>query len=320
MDHKIIYFGSGEFAAIILKKLAESEFRPLAVITQPDKPTGRRQTLSPSPVKIVAQKLGLEIRERRGLKNPEAEKMVKLFEPDLIVVADYGKIIPKNILDIPKFGALNIHPSLLPKYRGPSPIQYTILNGDKETGVTIILMDVKIDHGPIVAISDFRLPISDLTYSELLKKLADLGGSLSVETLPQWFCGEIKPVPQDESQVTYTKILTREDGKINWQKSAEEIEHQIRAFEKWPQSWSEWQSNSKKLRLKILKTKVLHPAIGCAENSTPGFVFLTEQKEMAINCNPGSLIVEKLQIEGKDKMGSREFMHGHSEIVGATLI
>jgi methionyl-tRNA formyltransferase len=309
--------GSGDFAAAILEKLAGSEFRPAIVFTQPDKPAGRRQELSPSPAKIVTQKYGLEIYEPKSLKTPETEETVKSFKPDLIIVTDYGKIIPKNILGIPRFGAINVHPSLLPRHRGATPIQYTILEGDKETGVTIILIDEQIDHGPIITNKKLKIENKKLTFNELFTDLTNLGGNLLLNTLPKWLSGEIKPIPQDETQATYTKILAREDGKIDWQKSAEEIDRKVRAFEKWPGTWCEWSENGNKMRLKILKTKVLY--LGRAKSETPGLVFLTEQKESAVNCNPGSLILEELQLEGKNKTSGKEFFRGHPKFIGSTL-
>lgn len=316
MNYKILFVGSGEFAAEILKKLAGSKFKPTAVITQPDKPVGRNQTLSPTPVKKIAADFGLEIREPKSLKNAEAEQMIKLFEPDLIVVADYGKIIPKNILAIPKFGALNVHPSLLPRHRGATPIQSTIFEGDEKTGVTIILMDEQVDHGPIVAVSDFGSPITNLTQHELSKKLAELGGDLLLKTLPKWLTDEIKPVAQNESKATYTKILTKEDGKIDWKKSAAEIEQQIRAFEGWPGTWTIWPKDKQNLKIKILKIEDLGD-VGVKE---PGCVFATQNKEMAVASGAGAVEIQELQLEGKNKTTGREFLRGYPEIVGAILI
>lgn len=319
MNRKIIFFGSGEFAAIILNKLAVSEFRPGAIFTQPDKPVGRRQTLSPSPAKKVAENFHLKIFEPKSLKNDETEKMVRSFEPDLIVVADYGKIIPKNILDIPKFGVLNVHPSLLPRHRGATPIQYAILEGDEETGVTIILMDKQVDHGPIIASEKIEVESKELIFDELFHQLAESGGKLLLKTLPRWLNNEIKPMPQDESRATFTKILTKEDGKIDWHKSAEEIERKIRAFLKWPGVWCEWESSGKKLRLKIIKAGILNRTVGCAENPTPGFVFSTGGGELAVNCQPGSLVIEELQLEGKNKTTGQEFLRGYPKIIGTML-
>jgi methionyl-tRNA formyltransferase len=315
MDHKLIFFGSGDFAAIILEKLAKSDYKPAAIITQPAKPVGRHQIPSPSLFKQAAEKNKIAIYELKSLKNEEAEKIIKSLEPDLIIVADYGKIIPKNILDIPKFGALNVHPSLLPKHRGATPIQYTILDGDIETGVTIILMDEQVDHGPIIASEKLKVKGEKLTYSELLKNLADLGGDLLIKILPPWFKGEIKPVPQDEAQATYTKILIRDDGKIDWQKTAEEIERQIRAFEKWPGSWCEWKVEDKNFKIKILKIDILSEAA----DKPAGMVFITEDKKMVVACGYGSLKIEELQLEGRKKITGQEFLRGYPKIIGSIL-
>ena len=305
--------GSGEFAAAILEKLAGSEFKPTAIFTQPDKPVGRRQELSPSPAKIIAQKFGLKIYEPKGLKNDVAEKLIKSLSPDLIVVADYGKIIPKNILDIPKLGALNIHPSLLPRHRGATPIQYTILEGDKETGVTIILMDEQVDHGAIVASEKLKVKSDELTFSKLFNELAGLGGNLLLNTLPRWLNGEIKPTPQDETQATYTKILAREDGKIDWQKSAVESERQIRAFEKWPGTWCVWPKENKKI--KILKAEIFEDSsIGPA-----GKISLSPKGDMVITTGKGILKINELQLEGKNKTTGTEFLRGHPKILGTIL-
>lgn len=307
--------GSGEFGAGILKKIAVSDFCPTAVFTKTDKPVGRSQTPSPSPAKIIARENSLKIFEPKNLKNNEAEKLIKSLEPDLIIVADYGKIIPKNILDVPKFGALNVHPSLLPRHRGATPIQFTILLDDEKTGVTIILMDEKVDHGAIVnQISNIKY--KNFGYSELLKVLADVGGNLLLKTLPRWLAGEINPVPQDESQATYTKILTREDGKINWQKSSEEIERQIRAFESWPGTWSEWKFGTKKLRLKIIKAEIFKTD----ELKKPGQVGAREDGEMIIATGHGSLKINELQLEGKNKTTGREFLHGYLKILDGVLL
>ncbi|MBU2634871.1 methionyl-tRNA formyltransferase, partial [Patescibacteria group bacterium] len=203
-----------------------------------------------------------------------------------VIVASYGKIIPKKILEIPKYGCLNVHPSLLPKYRGPSPIQTTILNGDKKTGVTIILMDEKIDHGPIISNSKFEIRNSKLTYGELNVKLAKLGVKLLIETIPKWIRGEIKIKPQDHSKATYTKILKREDGKIDWSKSAQEIERQVRAFNPWPGTFTFIKHKNKTLRIKVLEADI---------------------------SKDNKLIIKKLQPEGKKAMSFEEFKRGYHD-------
>ena len=227
-------------------------------------------------------------------------KKIEKLKPDLVIVASYGKIIPKEILEIPKYGCLNIHPSLLPRYRGPSPIQTTILNGDKKTGVTIILMDKKIDHGPIIAQQEWEIPNSQptadqpkagkfliskrFTYSELCKKLANLGVKLLVETIPKWINNEIKAKPQNHLKATYTKILKREDGEIDWSKSDREIERKIRAFNPWPGTFTFIKHKNKTLRIKVLEADI---------------------------SQDNKLIIKRLQPEGKKPMTFEEFQRGY---------
>ncbi|MDP2665000.1 MAG: methionyl-tRNA formyltransferase, partial [bacterium] len=231
---KYIFFGTSEFGVIVLEKLVQAGYKPVLVVTTPDKPAGRNLELTPPPVKVAAQKYSLEVVQP---VKPVELSLFK-FEPDLFVVASYGEILPREVLDIPKKGTLNVHPSLLPQYRGPSPVHTAILNGDKSTGVTIMLLDEKMDHGPIVANSKFEILNSKLTYLELHNKLAELGAELLIKTIPEWVAGSIKAIPQDDSQATYTKIFKKEDGKINWNEPAEHIERQIRALAPWPGTWT----------------------------------------------------------------------------------
>ncbi len=283
---------------------------------------GRKQILTPPPVKLLAQKYNIPVEqpakiEPRLFLNKERGKIENL-KPDLAIIAAYGEIIPKDVLDIFQYGCFNVHPSLLPKYRGPSPIQFTILNGEKETGVTIILMDEKIDHGPIVASEKLKTKSEKLTYGELHNKLAKLGAKLLVETIPKWIRGEIRPKAQDEAKATYTKILKKEDGKIDWQKSAEEIERQIRAFSPWPGSYTFWQKAGKIFRLKIFKTNVSPPKKNQFENQ-PGKTFSTPDNKIAVQTRKDYLIIEELQMEGKRKMTPEEFLIGHPDFIGTIL-
>ncbi len=215
---KIIFIGTPEFGAIVLDGLVNNGYGPILVATAPDKPVGRKAVLTPPPVKLLAEKYKIPALQPEKIENCKLK--IENLKPDLGITAAYGKIIPKDILDIPKSGFINIHPSLLPKYRGPSPIQTAILNGDKETGVSIILMDEKMDSGPIVAMSNVKCQMSNVTHKELEKKLANLGTELLLKTIPRWLKGEIKPIPQDESKATYTKIFKKDDGKIDWKKPA----------------------------------------------------------------------------------------------------
>lgn len=243
---KIVFLGTGEFGEIILKGLIENRYKPVLIYDF---------------------------------------KKTKELKPDLVIVASYGKIIPKEILEIPKYGCLNVHPSLLPKHRGPSPIQSAILNGDKETGVTIILMDEKIDHGKIISNSKFLIS-KKFTYPELSQKLAELGTKLLMETIPKWIRGKIEPQAQNELKASYTKILKKEDGKIDWKKPAEEIERQIRAFHPWPGVFTFIKHKGKNLRVKILEADI---------------------------SKDNRLIIKKVQPEGKKAMALEEFKRGYHE-------
>ena len=206
---------------------------------------------------------------------------IENYRPDLIIVAAYGQILPKEILDIPKYGCLNVHPSLLPKYRGPSPIQAAILNGDNEAGVTIINMTEKVDAGPIISNSKFKIQNSKLTYKELHDELAKLGAKLLLKTIPEWIAGKIKPKTQDETKATYTKIIKKEDGRIDWKKPAEYIERQVRALNPWPGTYTFYKSKI----LKILKTEIIND----------------------------KLIIKEVHLAGKKPMSFEDFFRGHND-------
>ena len=310
MKLKILFLGTPEFGAIILEELAKTDYKPVLVITEPDRPVGRRQILAPPPVKLIAQKYNIPTLQSPKIANSESQ--IANRKPDLIIVAAYGQIIPKGILTIPKYGFLNVHPSLLPKYRGPSPIQTAILNGDEKTGATIILLDEKMDHGAVI--SDTQYPISgDDTAEGLSKKLAETSAKLLIDTIPKWTNGEIKPRPQDESRATFTKIIKRGDGKVCWAKSAQEIERQIRAFYPWPGSFTFFEKNSKKVMLKVIKAKVAEK-----RDLKAGEVFVAERL-MRVKCGKGALILEIVQAEGKKPMSSKDFLQGNKNIIGQTL-
>lgn len=318
---RTILMGTPEFAATIFRTFhgtsyrTSHEFNIVAVITAPDKPIGRKQGLIPSPVKKFALENKIPVLQPENIKEPLRIEKIKELKPDLIILTAYGQIIPKEVLDMPKYGALNIHPSLLPKYRGASPIQTTILNGDKETGVTILLMDEKMDHGDIIKNKKLKIKNKKLNYLELSKQLAGLGAELLIETIPQWVAGEIKPKPQDHSKATYTKILKKEDGKMDWQKSAEEIERMTRAFCPWPGTFASLKLKSKSQKLKVLKVETLP----ISTEKQPGEVFLTDDKKLAVQTGNGILIIKEIQPEGRKPMTAKEFLNGYPGIVGAKL-
>jgi len=315
-----MFLGTPEFAAIVLERMIKADYAPNIIITAPDKLIGRKQILTSSPVK--ARILNYQLRTRSEIKilQPENIRNLKLeiknLQPDLIILAAYGQIIPQEILDIPKYGCLNIHPSLLPKYRGASPVQTAILNGDQETGVTIMLMDKLLDHGNILANSKFEIQNSKITTKELTQKLAKLGAELLIKTIPDWIKGKIKAQPQDHSQASFTKIIKKEDGQIDWQNSADYIERMTRAYQSWPGTYAEFKTkNQEYKKLKIIKVSILK----IENKKEPGTVFLTEKKELAITCGQNLLILEEVQLEGKKIMLAQEFLNGHPKIINSIL-
>ncbi len=303
---KITFFGTHDFGRAMLTALISSGlFTIEAVVTQPDRPVGRGQELQESAVKKVALQNSISIFQPDSLKK---EKCTSEFpQSDLFVVCQYGLIIPEWVLDIPKKGTINVHTSLLPQYRGASPIQTALLHGETETGVTIMLMDAKMDHGAILAQQNLAIE-PDETYLELSKKMEPVAANLLALTLPMWLTGSITPEAQDESKVTLCKMFTREDGKIDFTKSATEIYNQYRGLTPWPGIWTMW--NGKRLKLLQIK-KSAHAGI-------PGKV-LNEAGKLFIGCGTNSLEIIELQLEGKKAMTTQEFLNGFKEIVTATL-
>ncbi|OGN27754.1 MAG: methionyl-tRNA formyltransferase [Candidatus Yanofskybacteria bacterium RIFCSPLOWO2_01_FULL_49_17] len=278
---KLIFFGTSSFAVPALKALREAGHEICAVVTQPDQPVGRKQVVTAPPIKVAAQELELKILQPESLKSDESIlKFLRISECSLCVVAAYGKLIPKSLLEIPKYGFINIHPSLLPKYRGPSPIQTTILNGDEVMGVTIMKLDAGMDTGPMLAQIKFH-PAPDETFTEIHDKLAGLGAELLIETIPEYIAGRITPRTQDNTQATTTKIFKREDGRIDWSRPARDIYNQIRALNPEPGTWTTW------------RDKVLNIKLAGLENN--------------------ELKIKTLQPEGKKETSFKDFLNGYSD-------
>jgi methionyl-tRNA formyltransferase len=310
---RIVFMGTPEFSAPALEYLVKSEYRVVVVYTQPDRQTGRGQTLEQSPVKKLALKHSLEVFQPVKLRNSEEMQRLAALEPDLILVSAFGQILPQSILDIPRFGCLNVHPSLLPKYRGATPIPSAILGGDKETGVTIMLMDTGMDTGPIVSQIIVGIEPQDTTES-LSNRLAQAGVRLLAETLPLWFDRSLKPQPQDGNKATYTAPITKEDGVINWQMTAEEISRRVRAFYPWPGCYTWWQGKL----LKILEAVALHKE----RNLSPGKVIALASGQPAVvgvETGDGILGLIRIQLEGKRALTAAEFLLGQRTFAGSTL-
>ncbi len=325
---KYIFFGTPEFGAVVLEKLIKAGYIPSAVICNPDEPIGRKQILTPPPVKrlIVSGKWPIEIFQpiTKSELLAISHKLLAI-KPDLAIVAAYGKILPKEIFSIPSYGFLNIHASLLPYYRGASPIQGAILNGDKETGVTIMKVDEKMDHGPILANSKLLVAGSD-TYESLSKKLAEIGAELLIKTIPNYISGKIKPIKQNHLKATYTKIIKKEDGKIDWSKSADEIERMTRAFYPWPSAWTVWQQETRD-KGQINKIVKILKAESASQNNFSKYnigeifsdCFTSIQRCIEVKCGKGILNIKELQIEGGKVLLAKEFLNGHKDFIGYNL-
>ncbi len=294
---KIIFAGTSEFGIPTLEQL-KAHHELILVITQPDKPAGRNKKLSPPPVKVWAMKNNIPVEQPEQISN--LKSIISNLNPDLLLVAAYGQIIPKDILDLPKFHAINIHGSILPQYRGASPIQATILNGDRTAGITLIQMDEKMDHGDILAIRTMALTGNE-SFPALYKSLAQLSAELVVETLQKLPVGELRPQVQNHTEATYTKLLTRKDGKINWARPAVEIYNQIRALNPEPGTWTELKGKV----VKILEAEILPDH----KIELPGKLY-SHEGSIAVKCLDNGLLLKKVKPEGKNEITGKDFLNG----------
>lgn len=321
---RVIYMGTPYFAVPALEalvagaapgKLLSEGYELVTVITRPDKPAGRGREIVYSPVKQAALAHGLPVWQPGSFKKEENSAALAAYQADLYIVAAFGQILPQRVLDQPRYGTLNIHASLLPKYRGADPIAESILQGESETGVTIMLLDAGIDTGPILL--QRAIPLDEQnTTGTLTSKLAELGARTLLEALPLWIQGKITPQPQDEQLATHTRMLTKEDGAIVWDRPAAVIARQVRAFSPWPSTYTHWRG--KLLKILAAHALALKPATGVV----PGTVTMTEEAGhhvLTVATSSGLLAVQQLQLEGKKAMSAEEFLRGYAHIVGETL-
>jgi methionyl-tRNA formyltransferase len=314
MKKRIIFMGTPEFAVPSLGALIHGGYQVVAVYTQPDRRAGRGQQVTSSPVKQLALSQGLDVIQIDKFKVTGTVENLAALAPDLIVVAAFGLLLPTEILNLPKFGCLNVHPSLLPRHRGASPIAAAILQGDEITGVTIMLLDTGMDTGPIL--NQREVPITDEdTTSSLGIKLAQVGAQLLMETLPLWIEGRIKPRPQDESEASYSKMIKKEDGEIDWRLSAKELSRRVRAFDPWPGCYARWRDK----RLRLVKVLSLHGE----KSDEPGKVIaLTPPAPVTVGVETvdGVLGLVRLQLEGKRELSANEFVRGQRDFIGSRLL
>ena len=302
---KIHFFGTPEFAVPILKTLATSEDIEIdKVVTQPDKP-GNRKVITPPPVKIAAEELDLEVLQPEKIDKGFIDQ-IKEDTPDAIVVVAYGEIIPEELLDLPEYGCINVHPSLLPKYRGASPIQEELLNGDEETGITIMKMDEELDHGPILLIKRVAIDPSD-DFTKLSKKLSESSAILLLLALNDIEQGILTPIPQEESKATFCRKIEKKEGEINWNRTAEEISNQIRALTPWPSTYTDLKGKT----LKILEAEILDEA----SPLKPGEIEIINKETFAFKTKDKLLSPTKVQLEGKPATSSQDFINGNRKLL-----
>ena len=316
---KLIFMGTPELAAACLRSLQSSSLLEIvAVVTQPDRPKGRNRRVAPSPVKVVAIESSIPILQPDKAREENFIPQLRAYQPDVMVVAAYGQILSQAILDVPPFGCVNVHTSLLPKYRGAAPIQRALMNGDSETGVTLMKMDEHMDTGPIIAQESLPIYVED-DAATLHDRLAELGGDLLLRFLPEYLGGRLLPRAQDSKLATHAPKIKKEEGLIDWRKPASEIINQFRGLFPWPGLFTYFPLPFKageeppKKMLKVWKVSI------CDENGAPGTVLHTQDQAPVIACGKGALCLEELQLEGGKRLNSREFLKGHTLAPGQRL-
>nr|WP_296074882.1 methionyl-tRNA formyltransferase [uncultured Ruminococcus sp.] len=301
----VVFMGTPDFAVPSLENIAKVH-NVQAVFTQPDKPVGRKMVLTPPDVKVCAEKLGIPVYQPVKLKDSDSYEIIKDLNPDVIVVVAYGQILPENILNIPKYGCINVHGSLLPKYRGAAPIQWSVLNGDKVTGVTTMYMEKGLDTGDILETKEYEIGIND-TAGEVFDTLAEMGGKLILDTLEKAEKGELHPVKQDDSKSSYAKMLDKSMCNIDFSKTNLQVHNQVRGLSPWPVA-------STKLNGKVLKIFETRLAEG---KGKPGEILNTNP--LTIACGEGAVVVNTVQLQGKKRMDSKAFLQGHKLEKGTVI-
>lgn len=312
MNKRVIYMGTPDFAVPALHALVKAGYEVCAVVTQPDKAKGRGKAMQPTPVKEAALEYNIPVYQPQKVGTPEFVDFLKELQPDVIVVAAFGQFLSKTILDIPKYGCMNIHASLLPKYRGASPIQQAVINGETESGVTIMRMGMGLDTGDIVSKTTVLLEKEE-TGGSLFDKLATTGAELLIQTLPSIFDQTAVYEKQpEESPTPYCRMITKQMGLLDFEKSAEELEHLVRGMNPWPSAYTCLNGKT----LKVWKCEVEADKDPCAE---PGCIVSTDKKGIHVKCKKGMLVLREVQMEGKKRMQADTFLRGYQIQTGTKL-
>lgn len=308
----IVFMGTPEFAVPSLQALVGGGYRVAAVVTQPDRPKGRKRQLTPPPVKAEAERHGIPVYQPEKLRRSEVIEELRRIAPDLIVTAAYGQILPRSVLDIPRLGCINVHASLLPKYRGGAPIHHAVMNGDRVTGVTIMYMAEGLDTGDMI--SRVEVPIGDEdTTGTMFRKLSLAGAELLVRTLPRLSEGSVRAEPQDHGQATYAANIGREDERIDWSRPAAALFHQVRGLNPFPGAFTTWNGE-------ILKVwACARPAPGGASEAAPGTVVAVSAAGIDVATGGGLLRLTEVQPAGKKAMAAEAFVRGTALLPGTVL-
>ena len=307
---RVVFMGTADFAVPVLEALLAASYDVAGVYTRSDRKAGRGRKLTPTPVKAHAVSMGLTVLQPPSLRSPEALDEMETLHPDLIVVAAYGLFLPARALGLSRHGCLNVHPSLLPAYRGPSPVASAILNGERVTGVTIMEMDEGMDTGPTVAVRETAIAPQE-TAGELTARLFRMGAYLLVETMPAWVAGDLMARPQDESRANVTRLLSKEDGRIDWTVGADRIALQVRAYSPWPGSFT---GIDGKL-LKMLEVTAVQEDTG----APAGEVLRLPDGRVGVASGSGALVLHRLQLEGRRPVSAGEMVRGYPGFLGSRL-
>lgn len=306
---KVVFMGTPDFAVETLKAIYEAGHEVILAVSQPDKPKGRSGKLQPTPVKEYAIEHNIPVFQPVKIKDPQAVEYMRGFEADVFVVAAFGQILPQSILDIPRLGCVNVHGSLLPKYRGAAPIQWAVINGEKVSGNTTMLMGPGLDDGDMLLKSEIELS-DDETGGSLFDKLAIDGGRLAVQTIEALDCGEITPIPQDSSLATHVGMIKKDMGNVDWNRPAIEIERFIRGLNPWPSAFTFIDNK----QLKLWK------AIVTDESGEAGTIISVDKNSFTVACGQGALQILELQLEGKKRMSTGDFLRGYKLELGMRLL
>lgn len=314
---RIVFMGTPQFAVLPLQELIREGYEVVAVVTQPDRPVGRKRVLTPSPVKKVALELGIPVLQPEKIRQPEAVSELARFAPDLIVTAAYGQILPKTVLELPRLGCINIHASLLPLYRGGAPVHYAIMNGETESGVTIMYMAEGLDTGDMISKVIVPIQPADDT-GTMLDKLTVAGARLLMETIPGLVAGEIQAIPQDHGKATYAPTIKREDEQIDWHASAEQIHNHVRALSPQPGAFTLWAGEVLKIRGTVCESAT-DSHTDTLDDLMPGTVLSCSAQGIRVLTGDGILRLETIQPSGKKAMPVEQFVRGSHIEVGTIL-